>query len=76
VTTSAPITLGLRIRDARKAAGYKNAESLAVRMGVGQRTVQRWEANESEPTLSRLREIAALTGRPLGYFLSNEVQAA
>ena len=76
MTTSAPITLGLRIRDARKAAGYKNAESLAVRMGVGQRTVQRWEANESEPTLSRLREIAALTGRPLGYFLSNEVQAA
>lgn len=63
-------TLGERIRTARRDAGFKNVELLAVRMGVGARTVQRWEQNASEPSISRLREIASLTGRPLSYFIS------
>lgn len=32
--------------------------------------MQRWEADQAEPTLARLREVAALTGKPLGFFLS------
>lgn len=68
---SAPtLTLGARIRQARRDAGFTNVETLAVRLGVGQRTVQRWEADQAEPTLARLREVAALTGKPLGYFLA------
>lgn len=63
------LTLGARIREARREAGYRNVESLAVHLNVGQRTVQRWETDQSEPSISRLREIAALTGKPLGYFL-------
>lgn len=68
--TADQTTLGERIRSARKDAGFKNAETFAVRLEVGARTVQRWETNEAEPTLKRLREIAAMTGKPLGFFLS------
>ena len=67
--TLAP-TLGARIRIARREAGYRNVESIAVLLKVGQRTVQRWETDQSEPSISRLREIAALTSRPLAYFLA------
>lgn len=77
VTDTLSTTLGSRIRTARRGAGYKNVESIAVLMGVGQRTFQRWETDKSEPSISRLREIAALTGRPLAYFITaNENGAA
>jgi transcriptional regulator with XRE-family HTH domain len=68
--------LGDRIRSARKAAGYRNAESLAVALGVGQRTVQRWETGESEPSVRRVNQIAVLTGRPLVYFVGAEPEEA
>ena len=68
-------TLGGRIREARRAAGYTNVEQLAVVLGVGQRTVQRWETDRSEPSISRLRKIAAETGKPLSYFLVAEAAA-
>lgn len=71
-----PTTLGARIRQARLEAGFRNAESLAVRLDVGNRTVQRWEAGHAEPTIARLREIAALTGKTLGYFLSTDATVA
>lgn len=64
------ITLGGRIRAARKAAGYRNPESFAVALGVSASTMQRWETDKSEPSISRLREIAALSGQALGYFIS------
>lgn len=62
-------TIGKRIQDARKAAGFRNAESLAVALGVGVRTVQRWEAGHGEPSLQRLSQIGALTEKPLSYFI-------
>jgi transcriptional regulator with XRE-family HTH domain len=68
-------TLGSRIRDARKEAGYRNVEQLAVALDVGQRTVQRWETDKSEPSISTLRQIAALTGKPLAFFIASEVAA-
>ena len=63
-------TLGTRIREARRSAGYKNVESIAVLMDVGQRTFQRWETDKSEPSITRLREIAALTDKSLAYFIT------
>ena len=59
---------------ARKQAGFTNAEQIAVELGVGVRTVQRWETGQSEPSVAKLRELAALTGKPLAYFL-NEAAA-
>lgn len=68
--------LGTLIREARRDAGYKNAESLAVELGVGVRTVQRWEAGDSDPSIKRLWQIAALTKKPLAYFLQEEEAVA
>ncbi len=75
MATQADTTLGRRIRDARRRAGFKNAEEFAVALGVGYRTIQRWETDVSEPSIARLREIAALTGEHLAYFIGEE-QAA
>ena len=69
-------TLGSRIQKARKGAGFSNVESISVQMGVGHRTFQRWETDKSEPSISRLREIAALTGTSLAYFIATDEQAA
>lgn len=70
MTETLPTTLGRRIHDARKKAGYKNVESISVLMGVGHRTFQRWETDKAEPSISKLREIAALTDRSLAYFIA------
>jgi transcriptional regulator with XRE-family HTH domain len=72
MTTELEHDLGARIREARKSAGYRNVEQLSVRLNVASATLSRWERGKSEPTISRLREIAALTGRPLSYFFGNE----
>lgn len=76
MTETIETNFGARIRQARKDAGYRNAESLAVAMGVSHRTVQRWEANEGEPSIARLRQIATLTGKPLEYFFSSNGDSA
>ncbi len=73
MTELAAITLGAKIRQARKDAGYRNAESFAVTLDVSHRTIQRWEANEGEPSIARLRQIAAVTDKPLSYFFDSEV---
>lgn len=66
-------TLGQRIRAARKGAGFKNAETLAVALGVGVRTVQRWEAGESDPSIRRILEIARLTNQSPQFFFTDEI---
>lgn len=75
MTVSAHRSLGELIRQARKDAGFRNAESLAVALGVGQRTVQRWETGKSEPTVRRVAQVAELTGKPLAYFINGEATA-
>ena len=75
MATTSDTTLGSRIRTARRAAGFKNAEALAVALGVGYRTIQRWETDRGEPSIARLREIAALTGESLAYFIGEEAAA-
>lgn len=66
--------MGTRIYEARKAAGFKNAETFAVQLGVGVRTVQRWETRGTE-NITRLNQIAAATNMPLSYFLNGKVAA-
>lgn len=67
--------LGRQIRTARKEAGFSNAEQLAVPLGVGVRTVQRWEQGKSTPSIVQLLKIAELTKRPLAFFLVDEEAA-
>lgn len=61
--------LGNQIRLARTTAGLRR-EEVAVQLGVGLRTVQRWETGESSPSIRRLQEIARVTSQPLAFFLS------
>lgn len=67
--------LGQRIKEARREAGFRNAEQLAVALDVGFSTIQRWEQGKTAPSVKRMREIAALTNKPLSYFLI-DVEAA
>ena len=64
-------SLGDRIKEARLAAGLRR-EDVAVALGVGFSTAQRWETGRTAPTIARLREVAALTGQPLSFFLDIE----
>lgn len=78
MTETVPITpaeIGSHIQKARKAAGYRNAETFAVALGVGHRTVTRWESGDSTPSISRLREIAALTNKSVASFFSRDGDA-
>ena len=65
-------TIGAKIREARREAGYSNAESLAVEMGVGIRTVQRWESDETTPSIAQLLRIGKLVDKSLVYFIPGE----
>ncbi len=60
----------MRIREARKGAGYSAPERFAVALGISAATLSRWERGLGEPSVSRLTEIAALTKRPLAFFFS------
>lgn len=62
-------TLGERIQEARREAGYRNVETVAVELGVSFRTFQRWEQGASEPSIAQVRQIAALTKKPLAFFI-------
>jgi transcriptional regulator with XRE-family HTH domain len=75
VTAADHRSLGDRIREARKEAGFRNAESLAVALGVGQRTVQRWETDQHMPPMLMLFRIAEMTGKPVEFFFAGEVAA-
>jgi len=68
--------LGHRIREARRAAGFTNAESLAVALGVGMSTVQRWETGKNSPSVKSLIAIAQLTEKPVSFFLTENEAVA
>lgn len=60
--------LGAQIRKAREDAGFRR-EEMAVNLGVGLRTIQRWETGETAPSIKRLSLIATATRKPLEFFL-------
>ena len=62
-------SIGSRIRTAREEAGF-TAEQLAPLVGVTMGTLLRWERDENEISVKRLRKIAELTGKSFTYFVS------
>lgn len=60
--------MGNKIREARKQAGMAQKD-LAAAVHVETMTVSRWERGAHAPSLDMLETIAAVTGRPLSYFL-------
>lgn len=69
-------SLGSKIRQARREAGFKNSETLAVQLGVGARTMQRWEQGAGQPSIERLIQIAEATAKPLAFFFATDEVAA
>lgn len=64
--------LASRIRVARTEAGLTR-EQMAVTLGVSLPTIQRWETGRAEPSFRRVQEIAAATGKPIGWFVAEAV---
>ena len=59
------LSIGLNIRDVRKAAGFTQKE-FAEKMGVSQQLVSRLESGEYEnPTIETLSRVADVAGKKL-----------
>lgn len=56
------MTLGERIRKARKGKGKMTQAELAERIGVHEMTVRRWEAGERTPDVDSLQKISGVLG--------------
>lgn len=59
------LSVGLLIRDVRKAAGFTQKE-FAARMGITQQLISRLESGTDEnPTVDTLNRVAAVAGKKL-----------
>jgi transcriptional regulator with XRE-family HTH domain len=77
----APEEVGARIREARLAKGWTH-ERLAGEMGVGLRTVQRWQSGVNPrdgkswlPRLGTLMELADVLDVPSSFFVESQLDA-
>jgi DNA-binding transcriptional regulator YiaG len=64
-------TVGGLIRQARHEA-LLSADELAHQLGVTANTVYRWERDDHEVTVAKLRLIGVATNKPLAYFLNGK----
>jgi len=64
-------TLGLRIREARNAAGLSQ-QQLAAAVGVSDKTISAYEVGRVDPPLEALDHISQATAHPIIFFLGGE----
>ena len=69
------MTLGERIREARKRAGMSQ-ELLAERMEVSRQAVAKWESGRSAPSAERLYRLAEVLGTTPQHLLQGDGEAA
>lgn len=75
-TAEGAASLGARIRFAREQAGLTQVE-LAQRIGLADaQSVSNYERGRTDVPRQRLRRIAAVTGKPLAFFVAEQEQAA
>jgi transcriptional regulator with XRE-family HTH domain len=60
--------IGLRLADARSAAGLSRRE-IADRIGVKESTVAKWEAGETSPRGHRVSKLAGMLGVSISWIL-------
>lgn len=66
------LTIGQKIIDVRKTAGYNQTE-FAKRIGVAKQTLSNWEHGRNLPDIITLCEIAAVCGLSLDAFVHGPV---
>lgn len=65
--------VGARIKQARKAKRpIMLQKELALAVHVEPQTISNWERGVSEPDLAKLERVAQVTGKPLGFFVSED----
>ncbi|AXI47445.1 transcriptional regulator [Sulfitobacter sp. SK012] len=64
-------TFGDRVAAAREAAGM-DVEALAIRLGVRQSTIRKWEDDVSEPRANRLSILAGLLNVSMRWLIIGE----
>lgn len=68
------MTVGKRIKEARKQAGLKQSE-LAEQLGVAVVTIGQYERDKRQPTLAQLRNIAGALNADIVYLISGQTSA-
>ncbi len=66
-------SIGMRIQQARVAKGLTQAQ-LAERLGVGRKTVVRWETGKTVPKQTGIPKIAVLLNRESNWFVEGSSQ--
>lgn len=69
------MALGARIKEARREHLSLTQRALAIKLGVDQVTLSRWEREESEPRARHLRALADLAELPVSWFYEEETEA-
>lgn len=64
-------TFGKRLQMARRRVGI-TAKSLGSLIGRSERTICRYECDETEPTFDEVRQLAALCNTTVGRLLNGE----
>lgn len=66
-------SMGERISQARREAGFRTAEAFSAMLDVSVWTVRSWESGKSQPRYHMLETISQLTDRPKAWFLGEGV---
>ncbi len=64
------MTLGEKIREARKQVGFSQ-EELSVKLGVSRQAVSKWESDKGIPDILNLKSIAQLLNVSVDYLLDD-----
>lgn len=68
-------TFGLRLREARLAAGFTQTD-LAGLVEVSQTTISSWELGDTEPNIVKIRRLARVLNVTVGFLLDADEAAA
>ncbi len=71
VNNGRKLTLGEKIKDARKAAGYTQ-EELAGYLGVSRQAITKWESDKGLPDVENIKLISKALGVSIDYLLDDE----
>lgn len=70
---STDVALGNRLSDTREIKRYSTLE-IAQKIGVTEKTIQKWESGKSKPRANKLQMLSGILGVPLLWLINGEDQ--